>query len=201
MRTISINLYKFDELSDKAKEVARQWWRDNDSGENKWAEYVLEDAKTCLALMGFCNVDIQWSGFWCQGDGASFTGHWQAETVAPTALKQHAPVDEELHRIVDGLYTVAQIYPDGYVKLSSDSQMCCHEGTITFDHCSGFDKEGWGVSLAALIGLSRNMMRWIYRQLESEYNYYVSDENVDESIRINEHEFYDNGSYAWRHNQ
>ena len=28
MRIVELKLYKFHELSDKAKEVARQWWRD-----------------------------------------------------------------------------------------------------------------------------------------------------------------------------
>ena len=27
MRTATVNLYKFDELSDTAKEIAREWWR------------------------------------------------------------------------------------------------------------------------------------------------------------------------------
>lgn len=30
MKTINVNLYQFDELTDEAKEKARDWWRDGD---------------------------------------------------------------------------------------------------------------------------------------------------------------------------
>ena len=42
----------------------------------------------------------------------------------------------------------------------------------------------------------REFADWIYRHLESEYEYRMSDENVDESIRINEYEFDENGRIA-----
>jgi len=35
----------------------------------------------------------------------------------------------------------------------------------------------------------RDFMRWIYRALEKEYEYQMSDEAVDENIRCNEYEF------------
>ena len=37
---------------------------------------------------------------------------------------------------------------------------------------------------------------WIYRSLEKEYDYQMSDERVDETIRANECEFYGNGKLA-----
>ena len=42
----------------------------------------------------------------------------------------------------------------------------------------------------------RSFADWIYRQLKEEYEYRMSDENVDESIRINEYEFDENGRIA-----
>jgi hypothetical protein len=39
-------------------------------------------------------------------------------------------------------------------------------------------------------------MRWIYRQLEAEYDYRMSAESVEESILINEYEFDENGRNA-----
>ena len=44
--------------------------------------------------------------------------------------------------------------------------------------------------------LLRSFADWIYRQLKEEYEYRMSDENVDESIRINEYEFDENGRIA-----
>lgn len=37
---------------------------------------------------------------------------------------------------------------------------------------------------------------WIYRALEKEYDYQMSDECVDETIRANEYEFYEDGEPA-----
>ena len=37
---------------------------------------------------------------------------------------------------------------------------------------------------------------WIYRRLEQEYEYQMSDECVDEGIRVNEYEFDEGGERA-----
>lgn len=39
----------------------------------------------------------------------------------------------------------------------------------------------------------RDFADWIYRKLEAEYEYRMSDENVDEAIRINEYDFDESG--------
>ena len=48
----------------------------------------------------------------------------------------------------------------------------------------------------ALAELLRDFMTWIYRQLETEHDYQLSDETVDESIRANEYEFTESGKRA-----
>jgi hypothetical protein len=42
----------------------------------------------------------------------------------------------------------------------------------------------------------RDFADWIYKQLEAEHNYQMSDEQIDESIKCNEVEFSEDGSYA-----
>jgi hypothetical protein len=49
---------------------------------------------------------------------------------------------------------------------------------------------------AVLTDCLRAFMDWIYRQLEIEYEWLVSDECVDENIRSNEYEFDENGNPA-----
>lgn len=44
MRVQEIKLYKFDELSDDAKEKAREWYREGYDGQFEW-EYILDDSK------------------------------------------------------------------------------------------------------------------------------------------------------------
>jgi hypothetical protein len=39
-------------------------------------------------------------------------------------------------------------------------------------------------------------MKWMYRQLEAEYEYLTSDEAITETIRSNEYEFTEDGRRA-----
>src|ERR1700687_4493128 len=53
MREIMTKLYRFDELTDAAKEKARDWYRE-DVLDYDWYDYIYEDAKTIgLKITGF----------------------------------------------------------------------------------------------------------------------------------------------------
>lgn len=62
----------FDQLEDSAKERARDWYREG-ALDYEWWEFIYEDWKTWLENSGFESPEINFSGFWSQGDGASFT--------------------------------------------------------------------------------------------------------------------------------
>lgn len=225
MRIKHTKIYQYDELSDEAKEKARDWYRKGNCEDTYWSESVIDDAAT---VAGFLGLDINqtayktmggetkykptvyFSGFWSQGDGACVEGTWRASDVKADKLKEHAPQDKELHRIVDGLAELAKEYPDGYFKVA-------HRGHYSHSGCTAFDVElpsekldnlEYGSpeyrSLDAkidqdqdtLIELARDFMNWIYRQLEKEWDYQNSDEQVEESIRCNEYEFLEDGTRA-----
>jgi hypothetical protein len=67
----------YDQLSPEAQEKARDWFRQGCCEDSSWSEITLDDWKETLTEMGFGydkdSVDISFSGFWSQGDGASFT--------------------------------------------------------------------------------------------------------------------------------
>jgi hypothetical protein len=67
----------YDQLEDQAKKKARDWFRQGCCEDSYWSESTLDDWKETLMEMGFGydkdSVDISFSGFWSQGDGASFT--------------------------------------------------------------------------------------------------------------------------------
>lgn len=60
-------------LSPEAKEMAREWWIEGSSSDDYFAEPVIREWKWLLQQKGFTGVDIAYSGFGSQGDGASFT--------------------------------------------------------------------------------------------------------------------------------
>lgn len=65
--------FQYNQLGDDAKETARQWYVEGHNDDNYWAEYVIAEWRWLLWNKGFEGVEINYSGFWSQGDGASFT--------------------------------------------------------------------------------------------------------------------------------
>ena len=193
-------VYTFDELSDSAKERARQWWREA-AGHDEWWDCTFEDAKQCLEVAGFRISNIYFSGFSSQGDGACFEGTWSAHDTKPVkAMKQHAPKDKELHRIAAEMRALAKAHKGASMSVKQRghySHEFCTEFSVDFgdEECNG-NAEAMTAAEESIIETSRDAMRWIYRQLEKEYDYQNSDEVVDDTIRANEYEFDEDGRRA-----
>jgi len=66
--------YSFEELSPEAQAKAIEDHRDINVEDQDWHEGVIDECKVDLEDDGFQDVEIMYSGFWSQGDGASFTG-------------------------------------------------------------------------------------------------------------------------------
>ena len=67
-----LDLEKQKKMSRDTVDKARAWLQETQTG-YKWWEYVYEDWVTALEDVGLLAVEISFSGFWSQGDGASFT--------------------------------------------------------------------------------------------------------------------------------
>ncbi len=209
MRTIETKLFQFDELDDKAKEKARQWWRECDAGDNFWSECTIEEAVREGEFLGIEFKDtgrktfepaIYWSGFSSQGDGACFEGVWRAGACQPEKVADgwgDSPSTTELRRIAAVFGEIAKEWPTASFSVAHSghySHEFCTEFDVTMDEDpdmvvpDGIEKE--------LIEVAREFMKWIYRALEAAYEYHNSDEQVDESIKINEYEFEEDGTRA-----
>lgn len=206
-RTEEITIYTFDELSDEAKEKARDWWREGGL-DYDWWDSVYDDCDTIFKIIGITSDKvvktmegatrrigpcIWFSGFSSQGDGACFEGSYCYAKGAGKAIRKYAPKDEELHRIVDDLTTVQM--RNGY-KLEARLK---HVGPYHHEHSVQIDvfKDGDDASdkaREAVRDALRDLMRWVYRQLKEEHDYLNSDESVDENIRANEYDFTEDGN-------
>lgn len=204
MRTVEQTLYKFDELSDKAKETARDWFRSCD--DMHWKEYVYEDADRVAKLLGI-EIDqrpyktmggstryepcIWFSGFSSQGDGACFEGRYSYAKGSVKAIKAEYPSDKELNDIAEGLYEIQRHNRYRLVAKVSHSGHYYHSG------CTDIDVDGPGCANSddadQTERLLRDFMDWIYARLEAENDYQDSDEVVDENILANEYEFDESG--------
>lgn len=220
MKEVIVKAYEFDELDDKAKEKAREWFRSGNCDDNFWSECTLEEAEEQAALMGIDitnNKDsrgahIYYSGFWSQGDGACFEGTWRASDVKADKVADgwgEGPATAEIKRIAAVFAEIAKKYPHASFTVK-------HRGHYSHENCTEFDFErfpddaiyreigydDWPEEKRAvyeeacesLKEAAKDFMRWIYRQLEKEYEYQNSDEQVDDNIRANEYLFTEGGS-------
>jgi len=208
---IEKTVYMFDELEDNAKEHARSWFRDACDGDSYMFEPVIEDAAKIADILGInlrtypvklmndstqYDPCIYYSGFYSQGDGACFEGSYSYAKGSSRAIRDYAPQDTTLHMTADNLRDVQQ---RNFYRLKANVK---HRGHYNHEYCTEidvFDRENNYRDLNdddvdTIQESLRDFMRWIYRSLEKEYEYQMSDETVDENIRCNEYEFDENGN-------
>ena len=188
--TKSIIAYTFDELNEDAKHAVKTWLDPFN------AEFVLENFKTVTGILGFYDVEPRYSGFWSQGDGASFTGSYRYVKGSTKAIREYAPQDAELHRIADGLQALQKQY---FYKLCASLTenyriRYCHEHSVDIEVYNP-ENEYQNIPHAEdFAQLCRALMQWLYARLEAEYDYQNSDEAVSETCASNGYEFSADGS-------
>lgn len=191
MREVKLKVYKFPELSEQAKERAREWWRETQMSDD-WHQWVIEDATRVFALAGFQIKEILYTGFWSQGDGACFVGSWGAEsTKHPDEMKDHAPEDTELHAIATQMYQIAQADPEAWAAVTHHG-MNYHKYTAEFEVHLG-DRIVLPDLEDRIIEAAREAMQWIYDRLEKEYEYQTSAEQIDMILTDMQYEFTETG--------
>lgn len=196
MRTITTETqaYTINELSDEAKENAHQQWLNN--FEFFGAEYVIDYAKQVASLMGWEIDKVFYSGFWSQGDGACFEGTMRYAKGCYKNVCEYAPQDKELQRIAKEWQDVQK---RAFYALSAkvkQSGYYMHSGCISFD-CTD-TRTNWGYVEnpdfeESIIQIGRDFMDWIYKQLESAYEYETSLELFIEECEANGYEFNEDG--------
>lgn len=193
MRTITKTVFQFSELSEEAKEKARDWYRS--TIDYPWWDFIFYDAKEVGKILGIEIGDIYFTGFCSQGDGACFTGNYSYAKGAVKAIKEYAPKDTVLHQIARDLQAAQKPY---FYKLGAGISHRGHyyhaysmliDVTHADDCYREVDQDGIKEALI-------DFANWIYRQLGTEWGYINSDESVDESIACNGYEFYENGERA-----
>jgi len=199
---------QFEQLSDEAKQRAREWWLEGFEFEPEY-----ESFETAAKILGITfnthevklmngktrhEVNIWWSGFWSQGDGACFTGSYKFEPGCAEAIRKEFPTDSTLHEIADSLMALQcrlRLLEGKSMNgiISQNDNRYSHSGMMSV---TATDDEGDELSLVVSNELQdsmRSFADWIYRSLEEEYHYQTSDEAVDETIIANEYEFDEDG--------
>lgn len=205
MKQVSLKLYKFDELSVAAQKFALRV-AETAEMEDQWWDGNYEDFKMIGPHLGVefkssqrRDAHIFFRGFSSQGDGACFEGDWRAKDVDAAALRDHAPIDEELHRIVDILDKAKKLYPDLSYSIEHRDRYY-HEHSVDFNETSNYPDDLPEAEMAAMDKIMaevrealRDFMRWMYRQLEKTNDYLHSEEYIKERLQEAGEVFLDTG--------
>ncbi|MXW21380.1 MAG: antitoxin of toxin-antitoxin stability system [Gammaproteobacteria bacterium] len=200
-RIVKTVVYEPHELSSTAKERARAWYREHCLSYD-WHEVVYDDFQAICGLLGVTLSNrpvplmgggtrerpcIWFRGFSSQGDGASFEGNYVYARAATGAILAYAPQDTVLHDIAVALQDVQRC---NFYQLSADVRQngrYCHEYTMTID-VERDNPTGQAPTDDAedtITEAMRDLARWLYRQLELEYQHLTSDEVASETLSAN----------------
>jgi hypothetical protein len=220
MKTIEVEVFKYAELSDSAKQKARDWYIEGMDYE--WWEGVHEMAKEDGKEKGFYIDKINFSGFYSQGDGASWSGfvdvrQWLEENCADSigvsawcALIQEDVVTKNIQVTQSGRYSheetmsfanvenITDEYNDEY-ELQLPSIFKGMEVRHLFDiivtdpTCPYKNVE----DITTAIAISgKQYARDIYARLREEYEYLCSEEMMLDHFDCNDYFFDSDGRLA-----
>jgi hypothetical protein len=206
---VETTVYHLHELDESARDKARNWYRET-AFYDDWYDCIYEDFETICGILGIhlktrpvrlfgggtrAKPCIYFRGFWSQGDGACFEAQYAYEKDTPRKIRAHAPQDTELHAIADALQATQR---RNFYQLRAD---IAHRGRYSHEYCMAISVERESPTSQAMtadaeeavITTLRNLARWLYRQLECEYEYQTSDAVVDEAILANDYTFTETG--------
>ena len=179
--------YTFEELNDEAKKVAIEDHRDWNV-DHEWYQWAIEEYKDSLALAGFLDAEIAFSGFCFQGDGASFTADINID-----ALNQWAGLG-----LKKSVCDIINEYCCPRVRRGNSRYSHEHTCSIDWDgfghynHCPRLEK----VIEKVMEQIEDIRLEWcnkIYSGLDKEHDYLTSDECIAESLIANDCYFTEDG--------
>jgi len=173
MTTKTINLYSFDELTKEQQEKVIENHRDINTFDN-WHDWEIEEWTQKLSRQGFNDAKIYFSGFYSQGDGASFSANvdlskfLKGRRLATKYAKEMKLAEETGDNIV----------------IEQSSPHYCHEYTMSIDSDNlPADLENF------ILEEARKQACAIYKDLRSLYEDLTSNETIAETLRANEYLF------------
>lgn len=209
-RTVTKQVFQYDELSPEAQEKARNWYKSLLDA-NDYSD-VIEDAVQIGLILGIefdqrqwrtttgrtgYEPAIWWSLSYSQGDGACFEGRYSYAKGAAAKIKEYAPQDSVLHDIADRLQEVQKA--NGYkltARCKQTDSHYTHEYTVSIEVEKEFDEYSEVKEDAAkeVTECLRRFMKWIHESLMKEDEHLNDDETVAENILANQYEFEEDGS-------
>lgn len=193
---MNINELKEKDPARFEREYAK--WRDGQCSDTYWSEYVQDDFKTDMALIGVDVYNIYFSLGYCQSDYASFTG-----TISITEWMKNEGYDVQYQALWLALcdYGAEPKVYDRHDRPVVDWEFWYSVGNNTEPSgiFEGLDQDAWCALVESQFDAEpweklidewlRGKARDLYEKLVEEYEYQTSEEQFIESCECNEVEF------------
>lgn len=205
--TTEYKIYKYNELSDKAKEKVKEWYLESFHDADLFTEDCRNDL---LNLFGDTNLNIQYDLGYCQGDGFNIYGEINAESIfkclenhnGGTQLEQFENVltDKEKRTILHYAEECGEIeLPENnrYAYSLADRIDIVDDWTFQLETYSAYRDINEEVlkKFERLVRDIFSVLCEFYEKIGYEWFYNeVSDEEVEECCEANEYEFLEDGS-------
>lgn len=217
--------YSFEELSPEAQEKALDTFRDINTDYNDWHDPIIEGfIEDMMEEFGvdIGTEDIFYTGFYSQGDGASFKGTVDdRDKFFKNALSlkssefldmgdEEKSDDEELVTLMGDLRNIGfdnreRLKPeDFYIKFTKSSSRYEHSNTMDIDlEVDSFDdKEDDERDFKSFVDkIEQESLKWargkadeLYSSLSRYYEELQEDDEVKETIIANDYQFNEDGS-------
>lgn len=197
MKTVEHEVFSFDELSKEAQQKAIEINHDINVEYWEWWCHVYDQYTEKLEAYGYNDVEMWFSGFWSQGDGACFDASVDlAKVIEKNKLKTKF---RDVYRLAkDGLAN-ASIIKNGYATyynhertryISLDLELW-HE-----DITKEKEEKLWQQTNELENILEEHRLQFcieLYKDLQNEYEWRTEDANIAETLIINEYTFLPNG--------
>ena len=193
-------VFKFDELSDRAKNEVRLWLSDDwDDWSCSYDDFVrmgeilgIEIDTRPVKLMGGGyrgKPKIYWSGFYQQSDYLTFEGRYRYAKGAVKAMKAETN-DPELIRIAEALQAAQRPY---FYRLEAIMSTRRDYMIVEVEDREDNYRE---IPDKDVEEAMRDFAHWMFKQLRNEYEYRNSDEYISETCEANEYEFDEKGRFV-----
>jgi len=183
-KQVQITLFSFDELSEESQQKLIEGFRE---GYEPYYDAIYEDFSLRMSEQYGADLkteEITWSGFWSQGDGASFICDFDTEVLLPI-LKEELNEDqvallEEIDAEIDcaSIRTGYQYSHENTVR----GKVSIYYGDAYYDRMVQIN-EIHDILENKLTEIIREESRNLYKRLEDFYDQETEDERIVEEIK------------------
>ena len=160
-----------------------------------WWDFIYEEWIEDLNIIGFENAEINFSGFYCQGDGASFTSDINFKKLPQHLINQKAKPKEIKLIKQASIFQQADLFE---ATIKRTSHQYSHEMTCDVRYESygkwndKIEKKYHDISII-VENIRYDLCIDIYKSLSKYYDEITSEQDIIETFRCNESHFDHNG--------